>query len=163
MDKGGTLLAGIALGAAGSGGIAAAIKGVGKKPNPGTRPGGADNEAGLPNSTMNPEVSPFNHDNVSTATPSQVTAPRDLNEQIVWNNVLDNPSMGRDTRLEGDPRFPRQDGWQKMEAVHYLPDNSTVTIHYQYNSNTGKAYDMKITTPEPSPVQPGVTIKGENP
>jgi hypothetical protein len=95
MDKGGTLLAGIGIGIAGSGGITTAIKNVGNKPNPGTLPGGSDNEAGLPNSTMNPEVSPFNHENVSTAKPSQATAPRSLNEQLLWNEVLANPVAGR--------------------------------------------------------------------
>lgn len=35
-----------------------------------------------------------------------------------------------------------------MEAKHRLPDGQTITIHYQYNSNTGKVYDMKITTPQ---------------
>ena len=48
-----------------------------------------------------------------------------------------------------------------MEAKHKLPDGSGISIHYQYNSNTGKAYDMKITSPQriPPVLQPGKTIK----
>ncbi len=61
--------------------------------------------------------------------------------------------------MNNDPRFPTSAGFQKMEAVHKLPDGSSITIHYQYNSTTGKAYDMKITTPQPNPLQPGVSIE----
>lgn len=48
-----------------------------------------------------------------------------------------------------------------MEASHRLPSGENITIHYQYNSVTGKAYDMKITTPQPlSPaLQPGKTLE----
>lgn len=101
------------------------------------------------------------YDNYSTAKSHQSTAPRDLNEQALWNQVLENPSAGTDLMLSGDKAFPRSDGWKKMQATHKLPSGESITIHYQYNSVTGKAYDMKIDTPRPlSPVlQPGRTIK----
>ncbi|MCC8381573.1 hemagglutinin repeat-containing protein [Xenorhabdus sp. PB30.3] len=91
-----------------------------------------------------------NAENISTAKPGQqVAVPRDLNEQTLWKQVESNPLEG--SKLLGmnkDPRFPTAAGFQKMEAKHRLPDGQTITIHYQYNSNTGKAYDMKITTPQ---------------
>lgn len=72
------------------------------------------------------------------------------------------PQSGRElTGLNSDPRFPESAGFQKMEANHELPDGSNITIHYQYNSNTGKAYDMKIVTKQPIPpaLQPGKSFK----
>jgi filamentous hemagglutinin len=97
----------------------------------------------------------------STAKSYQSTAPRDLNEQTLWNRVIDNPSAGRDTKLAGDKDFPRSEGWRKMEVSHRLPSGENITVHYQYNSVTGKAYDMKITTPQqlPPALQPGRTIE----
>ncbi|MEL5416597.1 hemagglutinin repeat-containing protein [Serratia nevei] len=98
---------------------------------------------------------------ISTAKPGQqVAAPRDLNEQMLWKQTESNPSQGQ--ILEGmnkDPRFPVSAGFQKMQVNHELPDGSNITIHYQYNSTTGKAYDMKITTPQPNPLQPGPSLK----
>ena len=105
-----------------------------------------------------------NAESISTAkTGKQVTVPRDLNEQIFWKQVQNEPTSGR--ILEGmnnDARFPESAGFQKMEAVHKLPDGSSITIHYQYNTNTGKAYDMKITTPKPKWPQPGTSLTGDN-
>ncbi|MDD9664275.1 VENN motif pre-toxin domain-containing protein [Klebsiella pasteurii] len=87
---------------------------------------------------------------ISTAKPGkQFTAPRDLNEQLLWNQVKDNPTIGRGLDgMNNDPRFPMSAGFQKMEAKQKLSDGSTITVHYQYNAVTGKAYDMKITTPQ---------------
>jgi filamentous hemagglutinin len=106
--------------------------------------------AGLPNYTTH-----------STAKSNQSAAPRDLNEQTLWNRVIENPAAGRDTKLAGDKDFPRSEGWQKMEVSHRLPSGENITVHYQYNSVTGKAYDMKITTPQqlPPALQPGRTIE----
>ncbi|OPH37745.1 Uncharacterised protein [Moraxella lacunata] len=90
---------------------------------------------------------------VSTANPNanppQVATPRNLNEQIFWNQVSSNPLSGR--RLQGlnnDPRFPASAGFQKMEATFTGANGRTITIHYQYNSRTGRAYDIKIVTRE---------------
>jgi hypothetical protein len=95
-------------------------------------------------------------ENLSTAKPFQSTVPRDLNEQALWNRVLADPSAGRPLpQLSGDQRFAQSAGFTKMEASHRLPDGSSVSIHYQYNSVTGKAYDIKIVTPQPSVLQPG--------
>lgn len=97
---------------------------------------------------------------ISTAKPGQqFTAPRDLNEQTFWKQVESNPSQGNKLRdMNNDPRFPTSAGFQKMEATHYLPDGSSISVHYQYNSNTGKAYDMKIVTPQRNPLQPGPSL-----
>jgi filamentous hemagglutinin len=65
--------------------------------------------------------------------------------------------------LNTDARFPVADGWIKMGMTHTLPDGKSISIHYQYNANTGKAYDVKLDSDIPSPIQPGVTIKGGNP
>ncbi|MCX2545898.1 hemolysin [Pseudomonas sp. COW5] len=48
-----------------------------------------------------------------------------------------------------------------MEVSHRLPNGENITVHYQYNSVTGKAFDMKITTPQqlPPALQPGRTIE----
>ncbi len=95
-------------------------------------------------------------ENLSTAKPFQSTVPRDLNEQALWNRVLADPSAGRPLpHLSGDQRFAQSAGFTKMEASHRLPDGSSVSIHYQYKSVTGKAYDIKIVTLQPSVLQPG--------
>ncbi|WP_342649288.1 DUF637 domain-containing protein [Pseudomonas sp. REB1044] len=109
-----------------------------------------DFSAGLPNYSTH-----------STAKSYQSAAPRDLNEQMLWNRVIENPSAGRDTKLAGDKDFPRSEGWRKMEVSHRLPSGDNITVHYQYNSVTDKAYDMKITTPQQLPpvLQPGRTIE----
>ncbi|MFH7526722.1 hypothetical protein AB2J22_12105 [Aeromonas sp. A5] len=101
---------------------------------------------------------------ISTAKPGvQFTAPRNLNEQVLWNVVIDAPSLGQPLKgMNKDLRFPADAGFQKMQATHQLPDGTNITIHYQYNFNTGKAYDMKITTPERNNLQPGNSImKGD--
>ncbi|MDY0924200.1 hypothetical protein SOM40_20510 [Leclercia sp. CFBP8987] len=87
---------------------------------------------------------------ITTAKGIQNPFPRDLNEKIVWNQVRSNPaSAGEPLKgMNKDLRFPTSAGFQKMEAKQKLSDGSTITVHYQYNSYTGKAYDMKITTPQ---------------
>ncbi|WP_244216735.1 hypothetical protein [Rahnella bruchi] len=101
-----------------------------------------------------------NAETITTAKGIQNPFPRDLNEKVLWNGVKANPSAGQ--KLDGmnkDPRFPASAGFQKMQVTHELPDGSNITIHYQYNSNTGKAYDMKITSPQANPLQPGPSIR----
>ncbi len=79
----------------------------------------------------------------------QFTAPRDLNEQIVWKQVQENPAKGEILPgMNSDPRFPASAGFQKMQVVQKNAKGESITIHYQYNSTTGKAYDMKIDTPQ---------------
>ncbi|WP_413742162.1 VENN motif pre-toxin domain-containing protein [Sodalis sp. RH15] len=91
---------------------------------------------------------------ISTAKPGkQFTQPRDLNEQVLWHQVKESPSEGKKfsdmgLNLNNDPRFPQSSGFEKMTASHKLPNGSNIEIHYQYNSVTGKAYDMKIVTPQ---------------
>lgn len=130
------------------------------------RPGGAnspntDGEAGDPASFTNGRGPLVDYEKISTAKPGQAIKPRDLNEQVLFNQVLENPAAGRKLRLDGDPRFKAADGFQKLEATQRLPDGTSITIHYQYNSVTGKAYDIKFTTPQrvPPPLQPGPSIR----
>jgi filamentous hemagglutinin len=87
---------------------------------------------------------------ISTAKPGKQSAiPRDLNEQIVWNQVKENPAAGEKLLgMNNDPRFPVSAGFQKMQVVQKNAKGESITIHYQYNSATGKAYDMKIDTPQ---------------
>jgi filamentous hemagglutinin len=101
-----------------------------------------------------------NAESITTAKGIQNPFPRDLNEKVLWNQVKQNPSKGQ--ILDGmnkDTRFPTSAGFQKMQVNHELPDGSNITIHYQYNSYTGKAYDMKITTPQRNPLQPGPSLR----
>ncbi|WP_256127243.1 hemagglutinin repeat-containing protein [Xanthomonas euvesicatoria] len=97
----------------------------------------------------------INYESHSTARLEQSKVPRDLNEQVLWNRVKDDPSKGEPLKLNSDPNFFRKDGWQKMQVTHRLPDGNTITIHYQYNERTGKAYDMKVVTPQYNLDPPG--------
>ncbi|MCX8752422.1 VENN motif pre-toxin domain-containing protein, partial [Gilliamella sp. B3464] len=87
---------------------------------------------------------------ISTAkSGTQTIIPRDLNEQLFWKQVELNPLVGSELKgMNNDIRFDSSLGFQKMQAVYELSNGQKITIHYQYNSNTGKAYDMKITTPQ---------------
>ena len=101
------------------------------------------------------------YDTISTAGHRQSAIPRDLNEQALFNGVRSNPSSGRILPgMNNDTRFLASDGFQKMEMTHRLPNGSNVTVHYQYNSNTGLAYDIKVVTPQrvPPVLQPGPTV-----
>ncbi|HGM6878993.1 TPA: DUF637 domain-containing protein [Serratia marcescens] len=100
-----------------------------------------------------------NAEGISTAKAHQATAPRDLNEQVLWNLVKKNPERGENLYLNNDPRFSTAAGFEKMQVTHRLPDSDSITIHYQYNKHTGEAYDMKITTPKRNDLQPGPSIK----
>ncbi|MEK6636849.1 MAG: hypothetical protein AABY88_02075 [Pseudomonadota bacterium] len=121
----------------------------------------ADSEAGDPASFTNGRGPLVDYEKISTAKPGQAIKPRDLNEQVLFNQVIDNPAAGRKLDLSGDPRFKASDGFQKLEAIQKLPDGTNITIHYQYNSVTGKAYDIKFVTPQrvPPPLQPGPSIR----
>jgi hypothetical protein len=89
----------------------------------------------------------YDYENLSTARPNQATVPRDDLEQALWDFVLVNPSSGKPLDLSGDGRFSNEAGWTKMQVTDKY-NGQTVTIHYQYNSYTNKAYDIKITTPQ---------------
>lgn len=128
---------------------AAALRRIGQNPT------GADLSLREPNSVLLTQA-----ERISTAKAYQATAPRDLVEQALWNRVLEDPSVGRPlVTLQGDQRFAQSAGFTKMEATHRLPDGSSISIHYQYNSATGKAYDMKVVTPQRSVLQPGPSFE----
>lgn len=100
-----------------------------------------------------------NAEGISTAKAHQATAPRDLNEQVLWNLVKRNPEMGEKLNMNKDIKFFAKEGFQKMQVTHRLPDGDSITIHYQYNKYTGKEYDIKIVTPKRNDLQPGPSIK----
>jgi RHS repeat-associated protein len=102
-----------------------------------------------------------NAENISTAKAGkQVAVPRDLNEQIFWRQVEKKPANGQIlSGMNNDPRFPESAGFKKMSAAHRLPDGKYIDIHYQYNSYTGKAYDIKIVTPQRVQTDPRKVIK----
>ncbi len=98
-----------------------------------------------------PQVPGMNvdYDKVSTAKTGQATAPRNLQEQVLWNQTLRDPASGEKLdNMNNDPRFPTSNGWQKMQTSHTDPQGRSISIHYQYNSISGKAYDMKLTNPQ---------------
>lgn len=103
---------------------------------------------------------------ISTAKPGKQSAmPGDLNEQIVWKHVQENPAAGEVLPgMNNDSRFPTSAGFQKMQVVQKNSKGESITIHYQYNSTTGKAYDMKIDTPQrvnANPADVFENIKGQ--
>jgi filamentous hemagglutinin len=67
----------------------------------------------------------------------------------VWKQVQENPAAGEKLLgMNNDPRFPASAGFQKMQVVQKNAKGESITIHYQYNSTTGKAHDIKIDTPQ---------------
>ncbi len=95
----------------------------------------------------------------STANSSQSATPRDLREQLFMEEVRSNPQSGNILPLGGDGRFPKSEGFNKMDQIHPNPDGSNMSIHYQYNSNTGSAVDIKMDSPQPNSLQPGPTFQ----
>ncbi|WP_144289642.1 hypothetical protein [Commensalibacter intestini] len=103
-----------------------------------------------------------NAENISTAKDYQSNYPRDLQEQLFWDEVKNNPENSPEAEpLRGkndDPNFREENGFQKMQANYKGENGEVITIHYQFNRLTGKAYDMKITTPQ-NTWNPSTTIK----
>jgi filamentous hemagglutinin len=114
----------------------------------------ADNNGNQDPNGNKPQLPPavaglnIDYDKISTAKQGQATSPRNLQEQVLWNQILREPATGEKLiGLNNDPRFPTSNGWQKMQATHRLPDGRAISIHYLYNSVTGRAYDLKIDSP----------------
>lgn len=85
---------------------------------------------------------------ISTAGPMQSATPRTVAEQIIFRLVRTDPSVGSPlSGLNNDSRFQAVDGWQKMEYIHRPLNGRAIVIHYQYNSVTRQAYDVKVTSP----------------
>ncbi len=111
----------------------------------------ASGGSGLSSLTKEQQQLIRNAETITTAKGIQNPFPRDLNEKVLWNRVKANPSAGYPlTGLNSDPKFPTSAGFQKMSVNHTLPDGRNIEIHYQYNSLTNKAYDMKVITPQRS-------------
>lgn len=67
----------------------------------------------------------------------------------MWRHVEQNPKDGQPlVGMNNDPRFPKSSGFQKMQAIARGNDGHNIVIHYQYNSKTNKAYDIKIVSKE---------------
>ena len=43
-----------------------------------------------------------------------------------------------------DARWPKSDGWVKMQSIQNFSDGSNVTIHFNYNKITGAFDDFKF-------------------
>ena len=119
--------------------------GFGRANRSGTRigQGGTTNERQFgPSTRVDGEAG--NPDPISTARPGQSRYPRTTLEQHLWRQVEGDPTIGTALKgLDGDPRFPTNAGWQKMQAV-LEGDSGNITMHYQYNSRNGTLADMKI-------------------
>ena len=117
-----------------------------------------------PKSSVNTQANTVLYENanrVSTANPrkGQSAPPRDLNEQLFMEGVKANPLRGKELRgMNNDPRFPTSAGFQKMESKQRLSTGEPISVHYQYNLNTGKAYDVKVTNPKINPSNPNEPI-----
>ncbi|MDR6633751.1 hypothetical protein J2X72_002551 [Phyllobacterium sp. 1468] len=106
-----------------------------------------DSPLAEPRPTLPPPVPghKIDYDKVSTAKPYEATEPRNLEEQVLWNEVIRDPGAGKLLNgLNNDPRFPVENGWQKMYVTHRKPDGKVLEVHYQFNFYTGKAYDIKL-------------------
>jgi uncharacterized Ntn-hydrolase superfamily protein len=86
---------------------------------------------------------------ISTAKDYQSKEPRTLHEQLTIEEVKANPEIGRkiggeEKRLNNDPLFHRDDGFQKMSYTHESANGENIEVHYQYHKESGKVYDIKI-------------------
>ena len=81
--------------------------------------------------------------------------PRDLEEKLFFDSIEANPNQGKNLiGLNKDPRFLASDGFQKRQATKKLADGSTINIHFQLDTKTGIAYDIKIVSPPRTPKEP---------
>ena len=66
--------------------------------------------------------------------------PKNAIEQAAWDKVVADPWNGRELPFDlGDPRWPAEEGWVKMERTV-----NGVEIHWNLNKFTGAVEDMKI-------------------
>lgn len=84
----------------------------------------------------------------STANPDkgQSATPRSYYEQLVFEQVSANPSIGKPLPgLNSDPTFNSSNGWQKMEYTSRTSQGN-ITVHYQVNPTlqAGRAFDLKV-------------------
>ena len=94
---------------------------------------------------------------ISTANPmkGQSSVPRDLPEQIIFENVQRNPEQGMRLKgMNGDTRFSKANGFQKMQITDKLFNDEIITVHYQYNFISKRAYDIKFVTRKRNYINP---------
>jgi hypothetical protein len=73
------------------------------------------------------------------------TIPNNLNEQLAMKQVQSDPLNGA-TKIPielKDSRWPTNEGWVKMQNVVKTTEGN-VTIHFNYNTNTGAMADFKF-------------------
>ena len=89
---------------------------------------------------------------VSTARNFDQLLPPTLFAAYTWAEVLISPGIGDNIgggRLNTDARFDARNGWQKKQYSRTSARGEFVEIHYQYNTLTGAAADIKITSWRP--------------
>ncbi|MEE9724034.1 T7SS effector LXG polymorphic toxin [Listeria seeligeri] len=69
-----------------------------------------------------------------------------LNEQMAMLQVQSNPLKGaKELPIKlTDKRWPREDGWVKMQNVVTLEEGIKVNVHFVYNKTTGQYDDFKF-------------------
>ncbi|MBF2663288.1 hypothetical protein IBB82_04235 [Listeria seeligeri] len=67
-----------------------------------------------------------------------------LNEQMAMLQVQSNPLKGaKELPIKlTDKRWPREDGWVKMQNVVTLEEGIKVNVHFVYNKTTGQYDDL---------------------
>jgi hypothetical protein len=71
--------------------------------------------------------------------------PNNLNEQLAMKQVQSDPLNGA-TKIPiqlKDTRWPSNEGWAKMQNIIETSEGK-VTIHFNYNANTGAMADFKF-------------------
>ena len=95
-----------------------------------------DGEAGNP--------FPFSTADISKG---QSPFPRNLPEQILFNNVLKAPELGKSVTDEiGDPRFSAAAGWVKLSQKTKDVNGRSIDVHYLYNTKSKIVLDVKVVT-----------------
>ena len=86
-----------------------------------------------------------NKSHITTAKGAQSRAPRNLREQLLWEDTLRNPKAGTPLPDRNkDDRFPQAEGWMKYSRFQEVNSGIGLDLHYQYNDRTEYLADMKI-------------------
>jgi RHS repeat-associated protein len=100
----------------------------------------------------------------STANGTNRWLPRNLREQLAVDEAMQRPAAGESASgALGDTRWPAGEGWVKLQrTVDAGGREGPMSIHYNYNTQTGEVDDFKLVerkpyVPPPDPkVPPGV-------
>jgi RHS repeat-associated protein len=74
------------------------------------------------------------------------TIPNNLGEQMAMQSAMSNPGAGKVlTQIDmTDSRWPKSQGWVKMQQTFSMYDGTTVVVHYNYNTISGTVDDFKF-------------------